>query len=117
MTVGVDYIRKMEEENVKKDVPEFGPGDTVEISIEVREGDKKRIQRITGTVIARKHGGIRETVTIRRTSHGEGVELVFPIHSPKIAQIKVKRRGRVRRAKLYYIREKIGKAAKIKELN
>ncbi len=113
--VTVDYIRTLEQEQVKKDLPEFRPGDTIVVGYRITEGDKTRIQNIEGLVIARQGGSVRETVTIRRTTHGEGVEITFPIHSPNVEYIKVKRKGKVRRAKLYYIRDKVGKAAKIKE--
>ena len=103
-------------ENVKKEIPEFSVGDTVKVSVKVIEGDRERIQAFEGIVIARKNGGISETFTVRRVSFGVGVEKTFPIHSPKVADIKVVRRGKVRRAKLYYLRERTGKAAKVKEI-
>ena len=103
-------------ENVKKEIPEFNVGDTVKVSIKVIEGDRERIQAFEGTVIARKNGGISETFTVRRLSFGVGVEKTFPIHSPKVADIIVTRKGKVRRAKLYYLRERTGKAAKVKEI-
>ena len=103
-------------ENVKKEIPEFSVGDTVKVSIKVIEGDRERIQGFEGIVIARKNGGISETFTVRRVSFGVGVEKTFPIHSPKVADIKVVRRGKVRRAKLYYLRERTGKAARVKEI-
>ena len=103
-------------ENVKKEIPEFNVGDTVKVSIKVIEGDRERLQAFEGIVIARKNGGISETFTVRRVSFGVGVEKTFPIHSPKVADIKVVRRGKVRRAKLYYLRERTGKAAKVKEI-
>ena len=103
-------------ENVKKEIPEFNVGDTVKVSIKVIEGDRERLQAFEGIVIARKNGGISETFTVRRVSFGVGVEKTFPIHSPKVADIKVVRRGKVRRAKLYYLRERTGKAARVKEI-
>ena len=103
-------------ENVKKEIPEFSVGDTVKVSIKVIEGDRERIQGFEGIVIAIKNGGISETFTVRRVSFGVGVEKTFPIHSPKVADIKVVRRGKVRRAKLYYLRERTGKAARVKEI-
>lgn len=109
----IDAINK---ENVKADIPEFAVGDTVKVMVKVIEGDKERLQAFEGIVIARKHGGISETFTVRRISYGVGVEKTFPIHSPKVADIKVVRRGQVRRAKLYYLRERTGKAAKVKEI-
>jgi large subunit ribosomal protein L19 len=95
--------------------PDFGPGDTVKVDVKIKEGDKERIQVFTGTVIARKGGGSTETFTLRRISHGEGVERVFPLHSPNVTQIEVTRRGKVRRAKLYYLRGLSGKKARLKE--
>jgi large subunit ribosomal protein L19 len=102
--------------NIKEDKPTMSPGDTVQVHVRVIEGGKERIQVYEGTVIALKHGGISETVTVRKISHGIGVERTFPLHSPRISKIVVTRRGKVRRAKLYYLRTKIGKAARIKEL-
>ena len=102
-------------ENVKKEIPEFSVGDTVKVMVKVIEGDRERLQAFEGIVIARKNGGISETFTVRRISFGVGVEKTFPIHSPKVADIKVIKHGRVRRAKLYYLRERTGKAAKVKE--
>ena len=102
-------------ENVKKEIPEFNVGDTVKVSIKVIEGDRERLQAFEGIVIARKNGGISETFTVRRLSFGVGVEKTFPIHSPKVVDVQVVRRGDVRRAKLYYLRARTGKAAKVKE--
>ena len=109
-------IDAINQENVKTSIPEFNVGDTVKVMIKVIEGDRERIQAFEGIVIARKHGGISETFTVRRISFGVGVEKTFPIHSPKVADIQVVRRGKVRRAKLYYLRARTGKAAKVKEL-
>ena len=109
-------IEAINQENVKTNVPEFNVGDTVKVMIKVIEGDRERLQAFDGIVIARKHGGISETFTVRRISFGVGVEKTFPIHSPKVADIQVVRRGKVRRAKLYYLRARTGKAAKVKEL-
>ena len=109
----IDAINK---ENLKPSVPEFSVGDTVKVMVKVIEGDRERLQAFEGIVIARKHGGISETFTVRRMSFGVGVEKTFPIHSPKVADIKVMRKGRVRRAKLYYLRARTGKAAKVKEI-
>ena len=109
----IDAINK---ENVKENIPEFSVGDTVKVMVKVIEGDKERLQAFEGTVIARKHGGISETFTVRRLSYGVGVEKTFPINSPKVADIIVVRKGSVRRAKLYYLRERTGKAAKVKEI-
>ena len=100
---------------LKKDIPDFAPGDTISMDIRVVEGEKERVQRYQGVVIARKHGGIEETITVRKISNGIGVERIFPIHSPMIASIKVIRRGKVRRAKLHYLRNLTGKAARITE--
>jgi large subunit ribosomal protein L19 len=109
-------IDAINQENVKSSIPEFNVGDTVKVMVKVIEGDRERLQAFEGTVIARKHGGISETFTVRRLSFGVGVEKTFPIHSPKVADIQVVRRGKVRRAKLYYLRARTGKAAKVKEL-
>ncbi len=108
-------VEKIHHENLRDDIPEFGVGDTIRVNFRIIEGGKERIQGFAGTVIARKGGGIAETVTVRRISHGLGVERVFPIHSPRIASIEVQRRGRVRRAKLYYLRDRVGKAARVPE--
>lgn len=109
-------IDAINQENIKKDIPEFSVGDTVKVMVKVIEGDKERLQAFEGIVIARKHGGISETFTVRRLSYGVGVEKTFPINSPKVANIEVVRKGSVRRAKLYYLRERTGKAAKVKEM-
>ncbi len=110
-------IDSINQENKKENVPEFSVGDTVKVMVKVIEGDKERLQAFEGVVIARKHGGISETFTVRRLSYGVGVEKTFPIHSPKVVDIQVTRKGSVRRAKLYYLRERTGKAAKVKETN
>ena len=109
-------IEAINQENVKSNIPAFNVGDTVKVMVKVIEGDRERLQAFEGVCIARKHGGISETFTVRRMSFGVGVEKTFPIHSPKVADIQVVRRGKVRRAKLYYLRERTGKAAKVKEL-
>ncbi len=106
---------KVIEEGYKKEIPPFRIGDTVSVSMKIREGEKERIQTFTGVVIGRRGGGIRETFMVRKISYGIGVEKVFPLHSPLIEKIKVVKHGVVRRAKLYYLRDKKGKAAKIKE--
>ena len=108
-------IDAINQENLKKSVPEFSVGDTVKVMIKVIEGDRERLQAFEGIVIARKNGGISEPFTVRRLSFGVGVEKTFPVHSPKVADIQVVRKGKVRRAKLYYLRERTGKAAKVKE--
>ena len=111
----MDLLREVTTEYLKSDIPEFRPGDNVKVHVRLKEGEKERIQVFEGLVIARKHGGISETFTVRKISSGIGVERVFPLHSPSVAKIEVSRRGRVRRAKIYYIRELRGKAARIKE--
>jgi len=107
-------IHDIEKEQCKKRVPAFRVGDTVEVRVKVEEGDRERIQPFIGTVIARKHGGPRATFTVRRIVQGEGVERVFPLHSPSIVGVRVRHRGEVRRAKLYYLRGRTGKATRIK---
>ncbi len=103
-------------EGIKKsDLPKINPGDTAKVHVKVREAGKERIQLFEGVVIAHKHGGIAETITVRKISGGIGVERTFPVHSPNVAKIEVTRRGLVRRAKLYYLRDKVGKDARIKE--
>ncbi|MQA90596.1 MAG: 50S ribosomal protein L19 [Gemmatimonas sp.] len=104
-----------QQEYLRDDVPDFRAGDTIRVSVRVREGDKERIQAFEGVCIGRKHGGVNETFTVRKISSGVGVERIFPLHSPMVASIDVVRRGRVRRAKLYYLRNLRGKAARIKE--
>ncbi len=116
MASAQQIIAEITREHLRTDLPEFGPGDTVRVHAKVIEGNKERIQVFEGVVIARKHGGISETFTVRKISHGVGVERTFMLHSPRIDKIEVVRRGKVRRAKLYYLRKKIGKAARIKEL-
>jgi large subunit ribosomal protein L19 len=111
----MDVLRDVTQEYLKTDIPDFRPGDTVKVHVRLREGEKERIQVFEGLVIARKHGGVSETFTVRKISSGIGVERTFPLHSPIVAKIEVSRRGRVRRAKLYYIRGLRGKAARIKE--
>lgn len=110
----MDFI-KVVEEGYKKELPPFEVGDTVRVYIKVVEGDKERLQPFEGVVIGRKGGGTRETFMVRKISFGVGVERIFPLHSPSINKVEVKRRGSVRRAKLYYLRDKKGKAAKVKE--
>ncbi len=108
-------LEKAEQSAAVKEHPAFEPGDTVNVHVRVSEGDKERVQVFKGVVIARKHGGPRESFTVRKVSYGVGVERVFPLHSPVIDRIELVRRGRVRRAKLYYLRERRGKAARITE--
>ena len=111
-----NIIDAINQENLKESIPQFNVGDTVKVMVKVIEGERERLQAFEGVVIAKKHGGISETFTVRRMSFGVGVEKTFPIHSPKVADIQVVRRGKVRRAKLYYLRERTGKAAKVKEM-
>lgn len=111
----MDFIKKIEQGALKKSVPLFKVGDTVKVNVKIKEGDKTRIQPFEGLVLARKGGGINETFTVRRISYGEGIERVFFIHSPHLESIEVLREGRVRRAKLYYIRRMVGKKSKVKE--
>ena len=110
-----ELIKAIEAAQVKSDVPNFGPGDTVKVHVKIVEGKRERIQVFEGLVIKRQNGGIRETFTVRKVSFGVGVERTFPVHSPKIEKIEVTRFGKVRRAKINYIRGRVGKAAKIKE--
>ena len=112
----MNIIEQIEKENLKAEVPSFNVGDTVRVSVKVIEGTRERIQVFEGIVIAKKNGGIRESFTVRRISFGIGVERTFPVHSPKVAGITVVKRGRVRRAKLYYLRDLTGKAAKVEEI-
>ncbi len=111
----MDALKIIAESSMKKELPQFAIGDTVRVSVRIKEGERERIQVFEGTVIAKKHGGISETFTVRRFSYGVGVERVFPIHSPFVEKVEVVRKGKVRRAKLYYLRERTGKAAKVKE--
>ena len=115
VVVEMDVIRAIEKEQMRKDIPEFNVGDTVRVYVKVVEGSRERLQAFEGTVIQKRHGGIRETFTVRRVSYGVGVERVFPVHSPKIDRIEVIRRGKVRRARLFYLRDRVGKASKVKE--
>ncbi|SHH07484.1 large subunit ribosomal protein L19 [Tepidibacter thalassicus DSM 15285] len=111
----MDIIRAIENEQLRNDLPEFGAGDTVRVHLKIKEGKRERIQVFEGVVIKRQGGGVRETFTVRKISFGVGVEKILPVHSPKIEKIEVVRKGKVRRAKINYIRERVGKAAKIKE--
>ena len=110
----MDAMKIMTEGMVKENKPEFNVGDTVRVAVRIKEGEKEHIQNFEGTVIAKKHGGVAETFTVRRTSYGVGVERVFPINSPFVEKVDVIRAGKVRRAKLFYLRERTGKAAKVK---
>ena len=111
----MDALKLIAQDSLKSEVPAIEVGDTVKVSVKIREGDKERIQLFEGTVIARKGSGISETFTVRRVSYGVGVERVFPLHSPNVAKVELVRHGRVRRSKLYYLRDRVGKAAKVKE--
>ena len=111
----MDALKLIAAESVKAEKPAFSVGDTVKVSVNIREGERERIQMFEGTVIAKRGSGVSETFTVRRVSYGVGVERVFPVHSPKIAKLEVVRHGKVRRAKLYYLRGRVGKAAKIVE--
>ena len=111
----MNRIDKIEREGMRKDVPDFEPGDTVRVHVKIVEGDKERIQVFEGVVIGRGGGGLRERFRVRKLSYGIGVERIFPVHSPRVDQIEVTRKGRVRRAKLYYLRGRKGKAAQVKE--
>ena len=111
----MDIIRAIEQEQLKTDLPAFGPGDTVKVHIRIKEGKRERVQIFEGVVLKRQGGGLTEMFTVRKISFGVGVEKTFPVHSPSIEKIDVTRRGKVRRAKLNYLRDRVGKAAKIKE--
>ena len=111
-----EIIRSIEAKQIRSDMPQFDVGDTVRVWVKVVEGNRERLQAFEGTVIAKRNGGVRETFTVRRVSYGISVERTFPIHSPRVDHVDMIRRGKVRRAKLYYLRERQGKAAKIKEI-
>ena len=111
----MDLIKALNKEQLEKEVPQVQVGDTVRVHVKVKEGSRERIQVFEGTVIAKKHGGIEETITVRRISYGVGCEKVFPLHAPNVVNVECVRHGKVRRAKLYYLRDRLGKAAKVKE--
>ncbi|AYF54789.1 50S ribosomal protein L19 [Clostridium botulinum] len=111
----LEIIKAIEAEQVKTDITEFNVGDTVRVNVRIKEANKERLQAFEGTVIKRQNGGIRETFTVRRVAYGTGVERTFPVNSPMLESIKVVRKGKVRRSKLYYLRDRVGKAAKVKE--
>lgn len=111
----MDIIKALEQEQLRTDLPVLSIGDYVKVHLKVKEGNRERIQIFEGTVIAKKGSGLKETFTVRRVSYGVGVERILPVHSPKISKIEVVRKGKVRRAKLYFLRERVGKAARIKE--
>jgi len=110
-----NIIEQLEAEQINKNIPDFSPGDTVVVQVKVKEGSRERLQAFEGIVIAKRNRGLNSAFTVRKISHGEGVERIFQTHSPLIGSVKVKRRGAVRRAKLYYLRERFGKSARIKE--
>lgn len=111
----MDALKLISQGSLKENAPEVKVGDTVRVHVWIKEGERQRIQAFEGTVIAKKHGGINETFTVRRLSHGVGVERVFPVHSPNVEKVELIRSGKVRRGKLYYLRGRVGKAAKVKE--
>ena len=111
----MDLVKDLSSQYMKTELPEMRVGDTVRVHVRIKEGSRERIQVFEGVIIARKHGGIGETITVRRVSYGVGVEKVFPVHSPRIAAVETVRKGKVRRAQLYFLRDRFGKAAKIKE--
>ena len=111
----MDLIKMLDQQNMKPELPEMNVGDTVRVHVKIKEGSRERIQVFEGTIIAKKHGGVEQTITVRCLSYGVGVEKVFPVHSPNIVNVETVRHGKVRRAKLYYLRDRVGKAAKVKE--
>ena len=111
----MDLMKALTSQYMKEELPQMNVGDTVRVHVKIKEGARERVQVFEGTIIARKHGGIEETITVRRLSYGVGCEKVFPVHSPNIVKVETVRRGKVRRAKLYYLRNRLGKAAKVKE--
>ena len=111
----MDLVKILSEQYMKPELPEMNVGDTVRVLVRVKEGNRERTQAFEGTIIAKKHGGINETITVRRISYGVGCEKVFPVHSPSIVSVTTVRHGKVRRAKLYYLRDRVGKKAKVKE--
>jgi len=113
--VSMDALKLISQGSLKENAPEVNVGDTVRVHVWIKEGERQRIQAFEGTVIAKKHGGVNETFTVRRLSHGVGVERVFPVHSPNVEKVELIRSGKVRRGKLYYLRGRVGKAAKVKE--
>ena len=111
----MNLVQALTSQYMKDELPQMNGGDTVRIHVKIKEGSRERVQVFEGTIIARKHGGIEETITVRRISYGVGCEKVFPVHSPSIVKVETVRKGKVRRAKLYYLRDRLGKAAKVKE--
>ena len=112
----MDALKIISEGSIKAEKPQFNVGDTVRVDVRIKDGDRERIQAFEGTVIAKKHGGVAETFTVRRISYGVGCEKVFPLHAPNVVDVECVRHGKVRRAKLYYLRDRVGKRAKVKEL-
>ena len=113
--IASNLIKEFEDEQLKKELPEIYVGDTVKVGVKMTEGNKERVQPYEGVVIAKRHGGINQTITVRRIFQGIGVERVFMLHSPQVASLKVERRGKVRRAKLFYLRDRVGKATRVKQ--
>ena len=113
--ITMDLVKTLTQQYMKPKLPQMNVGDTVRVTVRVKEGNRVRNQAFDGTIIAKKHGGINETITVRRISYGVGCEKVFPVHSPTIVSVETVRRGKVRRAKLYYLRDRVGKKAKVKE--
>jgi large subunit ribosomal protein L19 len=113
--IASNLIKEFEDEQLKKELPEIYVGDTVKVGVKITEGNKERVQPYEGVVIAKRHGGINQTITVRRIFQGIGVERVFMLHSPQVASLKVERRGKVRRAKLFYLRDRVGKATRVKQ--
>ncbi len=111
----MDLMKALKDQYLKPELPEMNVGDTVRVHVKIKEGSRERIQVFEGTIIAKKHGGLEETITVRRLSYGVGCEKVFPVHSPHIVKVETVRRGKVRRAKLYYLRDRMGKSAKVRE--
>ena len=111
----MDLMKALTSQYMKEELPQMNVGDTVRVHVKIKEGARERVQVFEGTIIARKHGGIEESITVRRLSYGVGCEKVFPVHSPSIVKVETVRHGKVRRAKLYYLRSRLGKAAKVKE--
>lgn len=111
----MDALKTIAAASLKAETPKFNIGDTIKVGVNIREGEKERVQMFEGTVIAKKGSGVAETFTVRRVSYGVGVERVFPIHSPNVVSVEIIRHGRVRRSKLYYLRDRVGKASKVKE--
>ena len=111
----MDLMKALTSQYMKEELPQMNVGDTVRVHVKIKEGTRERVQAFEGTIIARKHGGIEESITVRRLSYGVGCEKVFPVHSPNLVKVETVRRGKVRRAKLYYLRDRLGKAAKVKE--